>query len=212
MGAETTVGAAELTALLDALPGFRGLPPGALAELSLLGEPRRLHAGQVLFREGEAADQALLLLSGRLAATIGQGAASRALGEVHPGELVGELALLGRGQRRSADVTAVVPGVGLLVGPDTLRRGASSPAVAALERQLLGTLTRRIRKTNLALQGIWREEDQAALRPGTSAPTGAAPAPTAPSAPSAPSGPSAPAAAPAPTGIKARLARLFGGA
>ncbi|MBL8614054.1 MAG: cyclic nucleotide-binding domain-containing protein [Deltaproteobacteria bacterium] len=206
MSAETTVGAAELTALLDALPGFRGLPPGALAELALLGEPRRLRAGQLLFREGEPADQALLLLSGKLAASVGLGAASRALGEVHPGELVGELALLGRGQRRSADVTAVVGGVGLLVGPDTLRRGASSPAVAALERQLLGTLTRRIRKTNQALQGIWREEDQAAGRPALAgSSSSAAPSPVSSAAPSA-------AETPAPTGIKARLARLFGGA
>lgn len=205
MAAETTVGAAELTALLDALPGFRGLPPGALAELALLGEPRRLRAGELLFREGDPADRALLLLSGKLAASVGQGAASRALGEVHPGELVGELALLGRGQRRSADVTAVVGGVGLLVGPDTLRRGASSPAVAALERQLLGTLTRRIRKTNQALQGIWREEDQAAGRP-TSPPAAAS------STSSSTLVAEAPSTAPASTGIKARLARLFGGA
>lgn len=210
MAAETTVGAAELTALLDGLPGFRGLPQGALAELALLGEPRRLRPGELLFREGDPADRALLLLSGKLAASVGQGAAARALGEVHPGELVGELALLGRGQRRSADVTAVVGGVGLLVGPDTLRRGASSPAVAALERQLLGTLTRRIRKTNQALQGIWREEDQAAGRGAPGAQPSASPAPVSSAAP-APS--AAPAAeAPTPTGIKARLARLFGGA
>ena len=193
------VSAAEVSTLLDGLPGFRGLPHGALGDLAQLGEARRFEAGTLLFREGDVADRALLLLSGKLAASVGAGAATRALGEVHPGELVGELALLGAGQRRSADVTVVVTGVGILMGPDTLQRGASSPAVAALERQLLGTLTRRIRRTNLALQGIWKDEDAAAAPAGGASVGGAA------------GGAAEAVAAPAaPVGLKARLARLFG--
>ena len=62
--------------------------------------------GQVLFREGEKADCAYLLKRGKLRAFRREGAKSHTLGEVLPGEFVGEMAHI-NGEPRSADVEAI---------------------------------------------------------------------------------------------------------
>lgn len=74
-------------------------------------ERRSVSAGEVLFRQGDPGDRLYLVLSGRLHAQIaGDGGTTQPLGEIGPGELVGETALL-RGGPRSATVEAVEPSV-----------------------------------------------------------------------------------------------------
>lgn len=172
---------------LSALAVFRGVPEADLLAFEDLCRPVALSVGQVVFCAGEVADAALLLVSGRLVASVG----GRELGEIHPGELLGELGLLGRGQRRSADVVAREPSLALTLPADPLASGDRNLAVVAIERHLLATLSRRIRRTNQALSSVWRED---------SAP---APAPASPGA-------SEP-AAPASGSLRARISRLFGG-
>jgi NTE family protein len=71
--------------------------------------PRALAAGDTLFRQGEPADSLYLVLQGRLRAVItGADGAVQSLGEIGPGELVGEVALL-RGTPRLASVEAQEP-------------------------------------------------------------------------------------------------------
>jgi CRP-like cAMP-binding protein len=169
---------------LSALTVFRGVPEADLQAFEALCTPVNLGVGHVIFRTGEAADSAMLLVSGRLVASVG----GRELGEIHPGELLGELGLLGRGQRRSADVSAREPSFALLLPPNPLASGDRNLAVVAIERHLLATLARRIRRTNQALSSVWRDD-------GPAQPSAAAVSPSSP----APS-------------LRSRLARLFGGA
>ena len=166
------------TQQLAALAVFRGVPEAHLSAFEAQCHPLQIGAGQVIFREGEVADAAMLLVSGRLVASVG----GRELGEIHPGELLGELGLLGGGQRRSADVTAREPSVCLALPADPLALGDRNLAVVAVERHLLATLSRRIRRTNLALSSVWRDDGPAAVAEPTAAPT-----------------------------LRARLSRLFGG-
>jgi CRP/FNR family transcriptional regulator, cyclic AMP receptor protein len=101
---------------------------------------RKFPAGAVLFRDGDAADFAFLLQSGRVRLFKQVGALERSLRVVRPGDLFGESALHAGSVRRSTavtldEVTAVAvdraafeellsshPGVGLKVLEQVLRR------------------------------------------------------------------------------------------
>ena len=135
---------------------FRAVPPAALRELIILAPPTHIAAGHEVFAEGAAADVALLLLSGRLIAAVGKGAYSREVGDIKPGEIVGEQGLFVPGGQRSARVVAAEPSVALLVTPKLMDHAAANPAIVAIEQHLLGTLARRIRRTNQAIQGAWK--------------------------------------------------------
>ena len=72
---------------------------------------RVMSPGEALFRQGDAGDRLYVVLRGRLCALIvSEGGAVQRLGEIGPGELVGETALL-LGAPRSAGVEAVEPTV-----------------------------------------------------------------------------------------------------
>ena len=135
---------------------FRTVPPRALRELLVLAPPTRIPPGGEVFAEGAAADVALLLLSGRLVASVGHGPQSREVGDIKPGEIVGEQGLFVPGGQRSARVVAAEPSIALLVTPELMDHAASNPAIVAIEQHLLGTLARRIRRTNQAIQGAWK--------------------------------------------------------
>ena len=89
---------------------LRALLPGehdALIEtLEQRMRPISLKAGETLYRRGGEADAVAVLLTGRLAATVGEGDGRVFLGEVARGETVGELAMI-TGERRGADVMAL---------------------------------------------------------------------------------------------------------
>src|SRR5262249_44153633 len=63
----------------------------------------RLHAGQMLFAQGDKGDELYFVLGGRLRAV---SAGGRTLGEMTRGESIGEIALL-TGETRTATVVAV---------------------------------------------------------------------------------------------------------
>lgn len=65
-----------------------------------------LEAGQILFREGDAADAMYVVVSGRLRATRDENGTARTIGDIGRGETVGEMALL-TGDTRSATITAL---------------------------------------------------------------------------------------------------------
>src|SRR5690349_6669430 len=72
------------------------------------GIRKRLSVGELLFREGDPADCAYVLESGRLGVTVQRDGGSHVLAEMNAGSLVGEMALLDRGTR-TATVTALEP-------------------------------------------------------------------------------------------------------
>ncbi len=95
--------------LLDQ-PIFAGLPPGRLE-----GAARRLvavpvEAGEVIVRQGHAADRFYVIDSGQVRVTQATDGEERALRELGPGDFFGEIGLL-RGIPRTATVTATTPGV-----------------------------------------------------------------------------------------------------
>jgi CRP/FNR family transcriptional regulator, cyclic AMP receptor protein len=68
--------------------------------LAARGQEQDAPAGQVLIREGASAGSLFVILSGRI--KVGRG--GRPLGELGPGAVLGELAMLGRGTRGASAV------------------------------------------------------------------------------------------------------------
>jgi CRP-like cAMP-binding protein len=178
----------DALAALQGMSVFRGVPITALRELLSLGYPTEVGVNAHVFLQGDPADSALLLLSGRLIASVVVGGERRQVGEIRPGELVGEQALFTSDGLRSASVIAVEPSHFLLLDADLLSKASANPAIVALEAHMLATLARRIRRTNQALSAEWKEE---ATESTPATPVVAAP--------------------PAPVSFRDRLSRLFGG-
>jgi CRP-like cAMP-binding protein len=165
---------------------FKDVPRRSLEEFIVHAPPVQFPKGSEVFRQGSPADVALLLIDGRLIAQVEAGGEVRQVGEIREGEILGEQGLFVPGGRRSATVVAAESCECLLLDRRVMDQAATNPAVVKLEQQLLGTLARRIRKTNQSIQQAWKAE----------APKDA---------------PADEQAAPAPTTLRQRLARLFGG-
>jgi len=165
---------------------FKDVPRGSLQEFIVHAPPVQFPRGSEVFRQGAPSDVALLLIDGRLIAQVEAGGEIRQVGEIRAGEILGEQGLFVPGGKRSATVVAADPCECLLLDRRVMDQAASNPAVVRLEQHLLGTLARRIRKTNQSIQQAWKAE------------------------PSPEATPEAPEAA-APTTLRQRLSRLFGG-
>jgi CRP-like cAMP-binding protein len=118
-----------------------GRAPLADADIDALlsaAPPAAYAAGEVLVREGEPADHAFLLLSGRLRASLLLGGAGpereRTINEIPAGEVAGETALFLTGGRRTATLTALEPSTVLVlrrelfIPPGTLKGLPPPPA------------------------------------------------------------------------------------
>jgi|GEM_PF-968643 len=91
------------------IPFLAALPPDAAEAVRAQAERRCYAAGRRLVTELEAGDEVFILLSGRAGVTVGAGeAGEERLGELGPGAVVGEVALV-TGSLRSASVTALEP-------------------------------------------------------------------------------------------------------
>jgi len=162
----TTILTAADVDRLSQLYLFREVPRAALESLALSATTVRFAEGDTVFQQGTPADVALLLAEGRLTVhVLGPQGADRVLGELRPGEVVGEQALLMSGASRSATVRAAEPCAGLLLSRELLERGQQNPAVVAIEQHLIASLVRRIRKTNQTIQGVWKAEEVPAPQP-----------------------------------------------
>ena len=144
-------------ATLSSMHVFRDVPQKALSELCILAPPVNFPIGATVFEQGKTSDVALLLINGRLDVEVESRGQRREVGQVHPGELVGEQALFSRGGERSATVRASTASSCLLLSPEVMEQAQSNPAIMAIERHLLATLARRIRRTNQEIQKIWKE-------------------------------------------------------
>jgi CRP-like cAMP-binding protein len=144
-------------------PQGAGAEPSAqaLEELARLAPTVTFHSGEVVFREGEPADRALFVVQGRLRATLkageGPDAQERPIGEVAPGDVVGEAAIFLTAGRRSATITALEPTICLELSRELFRTSAHNPALIALEVHLLHLVAQRIVDTDALLVRTWRE-------------------------------------------------------
>ena len=166
---------------------FKSVSRRSLEEFIAYAPPVTFPRGSEVFRQGTPADVALLLVEGRLIAEVSGGGEARQVGEIHEGEILGEQGLFVPGGRRSATVIAAQDCVCLLLNQSVMDQASSNPAIVMLEQQLLGTLARRIRKTNQTIQQAWKTEEPETTAPPTDD-------------------------APPPQSIRQRLTRLFGGA
>ena len=136
-------------------PKSTGAPPGgeAWGGLRSAGLVRRVAPGEALFQEGDEAEGAYVLLSGRCAVS----ERGERVNVIEPGELFGEIGGFGGG-KRTATVTALVSSEVLLLSPDQLQRGfADSPDLLRKTLQVLAGRTRRIADRQVA----YREEHKA---------------------------------------------------
>lgn len=121
--------------------------------LKSAGPVCKIGPGEVLFQEGDQAEGAYVLLSGRCAVS----ERGDRVNVIEPGELFGEIAALGGGER-TATVTALVASEVLVLSTDRLQRGfADSPELLRRTLQMLAGRTRRISDRQLA----YREEQKA---------------------------------------------------
>jgi CRP/FNR family cyclic AMP-dependent transcriptional regulator len=104
---------------------------------------RRFAAGEVLFREGEAGQEAFLLQEGRVRLLKKVRTVERSLMVLKPGDLFGESALI-PGATRSSTAVALTEGVALALAEATFR--ALLQNNAAIASRVLQQLVRRLRE------------------------------------------------------------------
>jgi CRP-like cAMP-binding protein len=130
---------------------------GHIDELLALVKPRRAEAGEVVAREGDAAEGAFLVVEGGLRASVRAGEQDRVVNEALEGEIIGEAGIFMTAARRSATLTAAMPTTYLVLGRELFRASATNLAVIATEQHLLRTLVRRITNTDALVTRAWRE-------------------------------------------------------
>jgi predicted acylesterase/phospholipase RssA/CRP-like cAMP-binding protein len=129
-----------------------GLSQDAVGAIGAVMTLREIPAGDVLVREGEAADALYVLLDGRLAISLGDG--GQQLGELEPGAVVGEVAVLS-GTLRTATATATTAvRVGVIERADLATLTAEHPEIVD---RLLTSSVQRLRRSELAayLSGLF---------------------------------------------------------
>ncbi|GGF80638.1 cyclic nucleotide-binding protein [Azorhizobium oxalatiphilum] len=119
-------------ALLRGVPTFRALAPEALRVLAVSAEQRKLAPGELLFRTGDKADGAYVVVSGRMEVYAESGGKRRAGCDVLPGGLIGETALI-LDRPRPATAAALDAAVVLRIPRATFLRMLESYPDAALE-------------------------------------------------------------------------------
>ena len=80
--------------ILSGVALFDGLSADQLRLLAFGAERMQLAAGEALYSEGDRADTAFVIVSGRIALYRDQGDTRRELGSAGPGALLGEFALI----------------------------------------------------------------------------------------------------------------------
>ncbi len=141
--------AAETVALLHRVPAFETLGDEDLARVAEVVVPRRLAAGEVVFREGDGSDTCYIVRSGH-ARAVREHVDGRSLTLAHfgPSDIFGELAMFDD-EKRSATVEALEETeVMAILGGDMRRLLGRHPDIAI---KLVVALGRRLRETNARL-------------------------------------------------------------
>ena len=150
---------------LAELPALRSFTHDDLAELISLSKVVNLKADMVIMEPGTVADTAMLLVSGRLTVSVeGDGGRERGVGDVWPGEIVGESAFFPGITVRTARVRVTAPGKALVLPSTLLEDSRGSRALLVLQTQLMATLARRIRATDVAVRKAWQDQVEAQRR------------------------------------------------
>lgn len=129
---------------------FAGASEADLRSLLDATTHRTVERGELLAQAGDPAKHAWLVVRGRL--HIEAGAEALQVGEVWPGEMIGEEGVFGLAQTRVTSLRAVQNS--LVLELDRTRIDASdlssNPAMGALQRHMLHVCTRRLNALDLA--------------------------------------------------------------
>jgi CRP/FNR family transcriptional regulator, cyclic AMP receptor protein len=125
---------------------FDGLAPDNVDRMLAAARRVRLSRGEILFHEGDRAESVYLIESGKVAARISTpDGALVTVAVLGPGSAVGELALLGDNERRTATVQAVEPVVALaLLRRDFAELRRQHPSVTEFLVTSLAATVRRL--------------------------------------------------------------------
>jgi len=112
----------ETRAVLDGIDAFADLPQDLLSTMWERMEERSFVPGDVLMRQQDPGDRLLVLVKGSADVSAkDQEGVVRRIGEVHAGEVVGEMALI-TGEQRGADVVATENVLALSLDADEFHR------------------------------------------------------------------------------------------
>ncbi len=144
--------ARDIIRALSRTPLFSGADGETLAALAAVSTRRAWYAGTVLFQRGDAGEDMVVLLSGRVRLSISTAAGKElVLRHVGPGDVLGEFSLIDK-EPRSADATVTEPTAAILLHRSGFDR------VAAAHPQLGMTLARHLcrllRQTNYQMESI----------------------------------------------------------
>lgn len=155
------------TNLLSRIPLFSGLPPEELDRLLSALATKDLHAGEILFREGDPGDHLYIVVKGELDVLMAEGKPEELLLDtLREGEYLGEMGLIMPGGQRTASVRARGPAVLLSLSRaqfvDLTRRHPelSASMVRVLSQRLDATNTQTFRdltEKNRQLQQAYDE-------------------------------------------------------
>lgn len=128
---------------------FRGLTDAQAAQLAAAMQVRPLQAGELLFREGDAADGLYVLTRGSVSVLAGAGPAGggRRFLSFSPGLMLGETAMLDGGGRSASAVADVASELWQLTPEALARLGREAPDLAvAVHRNIAVHLAQRLRQ------------------------------------------------------------------
>jgi CRP/FNR family cyclic AMP-dependent transcriptional regulator len=104
-----TTATAELLSRIDF---FKGCTPREIQDIAHVVVERRFDVGEVLCRQGNAETDAFALIDGEASVVVD----GEEVGTARPGDVIGELSMLGTG-RRTATVTAITSVRVLVIDP-----------------------------------------------------------------------------------------------
>ena len=133
-----------------------GLTGAQIAQLARAAEEVRLREGEIVFREGDAADSLYFVASGRVSVRVGlYGGRGRRVAAFGPGLPFGELSLLGE-HRRTATVVADEPTVVHKLPFEALRtaNGDGPAAEGVVAANLARLLAGRLRRATAQIRAL----------------------------------------------------------
>jgi len=157
----------------QALLLFAFLEESDIDWLSANGRESRLPAGELLLEQGEPVPDLVILLHGSARVLLRQGDRTTTVGQVHSGEMLGEMSLLGDRDEASASVQAEGPITVLRVGKEGLHtRLAEDAAVGSRFFRAMAIVLSRWSRNQLMSRGLAEgarlaEEDIAPVDPQT---------------------------------------------
>jgi CRP/FNR family cyclic AMP-dependent transcriptional regulator len=142
-GSSSPEGVLELARRLAELPVLQGFDESAFFSAAAAGDLRRLATGNPLYRSGEAAGEVSLVVQGVLELVRPTPVGDQPMGEAHPGDFVGEEALVGLPRTCDARARGAVTVLGFT--PDFF---SPEPDRAQWLRYLRSRLARRLARLN----------------------------------------------------------------